>query len=103
MTRFNLYTEPEYRDWPSLKAYNATDIVQVMNAIISVQQSMEEDNKIGLVVSVLKDMFVVCSIYRGWDVPKEAFEAFDGIPVMVVLMPETKGTQESLARALSIY
>jgi hypothetical protein len=61
---------------------------------------MEENDKIGLVVSVLKDMFVACFLYRGWDVPN-AFEAFDSIPTMAILMPEARGTQ-SMARSLSI-
>jgi len=47
---------------------------------------MEENDKIGLVVSVLKDMFVACFLYRGWDVPN-AFEAFDSIPQTAILMP----------------
>ena len=72
-----------------------------MSAIISVQKAMEENDKIGLVVSVLKDMFVTCFLYRGCDVPN-AFEAFDSIPTMAILMPETRGTQQSMARALSI-
>jgi len=72
-----------------------------MSAIISVQKAMEENDKIGLVVSVLKDMFVTCFLYRGWDVPN-AFEALDSIPTMAILMPETRGTQQSMARALSI-
>lgn len=72
-----------------------------MSAIISVQKAMEENDKIGLVVSVLKDMFVACFLYRGWDVPN-AFEAFNSTPTMAILMPETRGTQQSMSRALSI-
>jgi len=101
VTRFDLYTNSEYRVWSTLKAYNGSEVVQVMSATVSVQKAMEEDDKIGLFVSVLKDMFVVGSLYRGWDVPN-VFEAFDSIPEAAVLMPETKGTQSSLARALSI-
>jgi hypothetical protein len=101
VTRFDLYTNPEYRVWFSLKAYSAIDVVQVMSAIISVQKAMEENDKIDLVVSVLKNMFVACFLYRGWDVPN-AFEAFDSTPTMAILMPETRGTQQSMARALSI-
>jgi hypothetical protein len=62
---------------------------------------MEENDKIGLVVSVLKDMFIACFLYRGWDVPN-AFEVFDSIPTLAIHMPETRGTQQSMARALSI-
>jgi hypothetical protein len=82
-----------------MKAYNASDIVRVMNATISVQKAMEKDNKIGLAVSVLKEMFVVICLYRGWDVA-QTFEAFHPIPVEAVIIPETSGTQQSAARAL---
>lgn len=102
VTRFDLFTQTEYRVWSTLKAYSAADVIQVMNATISMQKAMEQDDKIGLFVSVLKDMFVVGCIYRGWDVPPKTFEAFDSITEVAVLMPETKGTQKSLARALSI-
>jgi CDP-glycerol glycerophosphotransferase (TagB/SpsB family) len=101
VTRFDLYTKSEYQVWSTLKAYSATDTIQVMKATISVQKAMEKDDKIGLFVSILKDMFVVGCIYRGWEVPG-VFDAFDKIPEAAILMPETKGTQQSLARALSI-
>ncbi|KAE9370896.1 FAD-binding domain-containing protein [Stipitochalara longipes BDJ] len=102
VTRFDLFTQPEYRVWSTLKAYNPADVVQVMNATISIQTAMDQDDKIGLFVSALKDMFVVGCLYRGWDVPPKTFEAFDAITEVAILMPETKGTQKSLARALNI-
>lgn len=73
-----------------------------MDATVEVQENMEKDDKIGLFVSVLKDMFVVGCLYKGWERPLKAFEAFDNIPETSILMSETKGTQKSLARALSI-
>ena len=102
MTRVDLFTQREYRVWSTLKAYSAADVIQVMNGTITIQKAMEHDDKIGLFVSVLKDMFVVGCIYRGWDVPARTFEVFDSITEVAVLMPETKGTQKSLARALGI-
>lgn len=101
VTRFDLYTQSEYKVWYSMKAYNVTDIAQVMNATISIQKAMEKDDKIGLAVSVLKDMFVVLCCYRGWDVA-QTFEAFHPIPVVAVIIPETSGTQQSAARALGM-
>ncbi|KAN0105974.1 FAD-binding domain containing protein [Hyaloscypha variabilis] len=102
VTRFDLFTQAEYRVWATLKAYSAANVVEVMNATISVQKAIDHNDKIGLFVSVLKDMFVVGCIYRGWDVPPKTFGAFDNIAEVAILMPETKGTQQSLARALSI-
>jgi hypothetical protein len=97
VTRFDLYTNHNHRAWSTLKVYSAIDVIQVMSAIISVQKAMEENDKISSVVSVLKDMFVACFLYKGWNVPN-AFEAVDSIPTIAILMPETRGTQQSMAR-----
>ena len=102
VTRFDLYTYPDYRVWYTFKVYNISDISQVMKASVEVQNAMEDDDRIGFFLSVNAGFFVAGMLYRGWTDFPSVFYAFDSITPMTIAVPETNGTQLSAARAASM-
>jgi hypothetical protein len=103
VTRFDLYSYPDYQVWYTLKVYGPKDAEPVLNAAIKVQKAMESDDKIGFFLSVSSGFFVAGMIYLGsQDSKPPAFEAFDGITPINVAVPETNGTALSVAQACNI-
>ncbi|KAH6674861.1 hypothetical protein B0J14DRAFT_699512 [Halenospora varia] len=80
-TRFDLIAYADHEIWYTLKLYGSKDIEKVMKAAVEVQKAMDEDDRIGFFLSV-KIGFLITELS--------------------VLMPETLGTQHSLAFALSM-
>ena len=99
-TRFDLYTHPEHRVWCSLKVYNAADSERVMAAGVEIQKRMEEDDRMGFFLTVQPNMLIAGMLYRGKAPSPSAFDAFDSIEPMAIAMPDTMGTQHSLAQVL---
>ena len=102
MTRFDLYTYPDYRVWYTFKVYNASDTNRVMKASVEVQKAMEDDERIGFFLSVNAGALTAGMLYREWTTFPSVFHAFDGITPMMTAVPETNGTQLSVARAASM-
>ena len=103
MTRFDLYTYPDYRVWYTFKVYKASDAGRVMKASLEVQKAMEEDDRIGFFLSINAGFFVAGMLYRGESTTAPSvFSAFDDIAPMTIAVPDTNGTQLSLAKASSM-
>ncbi|KIX10209.1 uncharacterized protein Z518_01290 [Rhinocladiella mackenziei CBS 650.93] len=92
VTRFDLYTNPEYQVWYSTKMYSVEDKDRVVKAAIEVQQAMDEDDRIGFYLTVGTEFFCGWHVVQGTEFPA-VFHAFDGIKPMAVPVPETVGTQ----------
>ncbi|KAF2497905.1 FAD-binding domain-containing protein [Lophium mytilinum] len=99
VTKFDLYTYPEYRVWYTFRVYSAEHTDRIMEACAKVQKAMEDDDRIGFFLNVNAGFFVTGMLYRGSTEPGSAFTAFDDIPIMASPVPETRGTQLSVARA----
>ena len=102
MTRFNLYTNTDYQLWYTIRVYSAADVAVVMMAAVEVENAMEHDHHIAFFLTVKADVLVSGMLYRGGAPSKTVFQAFDDIKPVSVVLPETVGTQLSLARALSM-
>lgn len=99
MTRFDLYSDPEYRVWYKFVVYNASDADRVIKASVEVQKAMEEDDRIGFFLVVNAGFFVAGMLYRGQTTFPAIFHAFDGIEPMMTAVPETQGSQLSATKA----
>lgn len=73
-----------------------------MKAAVEVQKAMDEDDRIGFFLSVKIGFLITGLLYRGQAPGPSVFRPFDEIEELSVLMPETLGTQHSLALALSM-
>lgn len=103
MTRFDLYTRPDYRVWYTVQVYNASDSEGVMKASMKVQEAMEEDDRIGFFLSINTSFFVAGLLYMGGcTTSPSVFSIFNDIVPMATAVPETNGTQLSAAKALNI-
>ena len=67
MTRFDLYTYPDYRVWYTLKVYNASDSNRVMKASVEVQKAMEDDDRISFYLSINASVLTVGHAIQGMD------------------------------------
>ena len=100
MTRYDLYTYPNYQVWYTFIVYSASDSAEVLAATVQVQQAMEQDNRVGFFLSVNGGVFVAGMVYLGWvDSPPSAFSAFDAITPIAIAVPATNGTALSVAIA----
>ncbi|PVH84694.1 FAD-binding domain-containing protein, partial [Cadophora sp. DSE1049] len=103
VTRFDLYTYPDYKVWYTFKMYSADDTERVMKAVVEVQKAMETDDRIGLFLTCAGNFFVAGMLHLGWtDSPVPAFKALDEITPMMVTVPEMNGTAASVATAVSM-
>ncbi|KAI9711712.1 MAG: hypothetical protein M1820_001856 [Bogoriella megaspora] len=103
VTRFDLYTHPDYRLWYNLRVYSASESDKVFEASIEVQKAMEYDDRIGFFLVVNPSLFVAGILYRGecTSAPK-VFHAFDGIEPIQMAIPPTNGTDLSATRVLAM-
>ncbi|CZR54640.1 uncharacterized protein PAC_04524 [Phialocephala subalpina] len=100
VTRFDLQTFSDFHVWYTFRVYSAADIKQVMDATVKVQHSMEKDDRIGLFLSINPGFLVAGLLYKGQvSGTPSAFKVFDDIAPMAVPLPETQGTQFSVAKA----
>ena len=96
VTRFDLYTKPEYQMWYTLKVYSADDADRVMEAAVDVEKSMDTDDKVGFFLTTTPNSLIAGMLYREWTTTRpEAFAPFDDIKPMKVATPDTNGTQLS--------
>ena len=103
MTRFDLYTNPDYRVWYTFKVYSASDSEHVMKASMEVQKAMEDDGRIGFFLSVNPGFLIAGMLYRGeCTASPSVFHVFDDITPMTIAVPPTNGTQLSAAKASSM-
>lgn len=102
VTRFDLFTNPDFHVWYKCNVYSVTDIDQVMRATVKVQKIMEEDYDIGFFLTVAAPFLVAGFVYKGQssDMPC-AYKAFDNIPPLSSPIPETQGTQLSVSKAFA--
>jgi hypothetical protein len=100
VTRFDLYTYSDYQLRYNVRVYSAEHVDEVIRASITLQNSMEDDDRIGFFLSVKADFLVAGLLYRGCSEFPPVFREFDAIPAMTTAIPETCGSQLSLARAL---
>ena len=73
-----------------------------MKASVEVQKAMEHDDRIGFFLPVNPGFLVAGMLYREGASFPDVFHAFDGIEPMTIAVPETNGTQLSVARAASM-
>jgi hypothetical protein len=66
VTRFDLYTYPDYRVWYTFKVYSCEDSAKVMDAAVQVQQVMDIDDRVGFFLSLNGGVFIAGMIYLGW-------------------------------------
>jgi hypothetical protein len=102
VTRYDLYTHPDYQVWYTFIVYSASDSAQVLAAAVQVQQAMEQDSRAGFFLSVSSGVFVAGMVYLGWvDSPPPAFSAFNAITPIAIAVPATNGTALSVSIAAS--
>lgn len=102
VTRFDLYTNPDYKVWYTFRMYSPNDTAQVVRAAIKVQEAMESDDRIGFFLTSSAGFFVAGMLHLGWvEKAPEAFKAFEDITPMMIAVPETNGTAKSCAAASS--
>lgn len=73
-----------------------------MTAAVEVEKAMEHNHRIGFFLTVKADVLVAGMLYRGGAPSKTVFQAFENINQPAVVLPETAGSQLSLARTLSM-
>lgn len=103
VTRFDLHTNHDFGVWYTFKVYSHSDVDRVMEAAIKVQMAMDEDDRIGFFLVVQPACLIAGMLYRGHsETMPSAFHAFDGIEPLTTAVPETNGTQLSVARAAAM-
>lgn len=102
MTRYDLYTHPNYQVWYTFVIYSASESAAVLAATVQVQQAMAKDSRVGFFLSVNGGVFVAGMIYLGWvNSTPAAFSAFNAITPLAVAVPPTNGTAYSVSVAAS--
>lgn len=102
MTRFDVYTYPDYQLWFTYRTYNSTDADRVMKAAVEVEKAMVEDDRVGFFLIADTGSLTAGMLYRGWTTFPDAFHAFDGIEPLMTVVPPTNGTQFSVASASAL-
>jgi hypothetical protein len=102
VTRYDLYTKPDYKLWYTTKAYSTENISAVVAAAVQVEKNMLTDDKVGFYLTMTPNAIVAGMLYREWAKTRPAaFAPFDSITPLAVVVPETNGTEESSAIALT--
>jgi hypothetical protein len=100
VTRYDLYTKPDYKLWYTTKAYSTDNAAAVMTAAVAVERNMVEDDKAGFFLTTTPNSLVAGMLYRDWVESRPTiFAPFDNIMPISVVVPETNGTEESSALA----
>jgi hypothetical protein len=102
VTRYDLYTYPDYQVWYTFIVYSVDDSAEVLAAAVQVQQAMAQDSRIGFFLSASSGGFVAGMVHLGWvDSPPSAYSAFDAITPIAIAVPATNGTALSVSIAAS--
>jgi hypothetical protein len=103
VTRFDLYTKPDYQVWYTFKVYSIDDVDRVTKAAVDVESNMANDDKVGFFLSVTPTALTAGMLHRGWlSARPKAFAPFDGITPLMTAIPETNGTQLSIAKVAAM-
>ncbi|KAI0454660.1 FAD-binding domain-containing protein [Xylaria acuta] len=99
VTRFDIQTYPLIRAQYVVNLYNSSDYINIFQATMKVQKSMELDPRIDLYVTVTPTVVVVGMFYANWVAqPPTAFDPFYQLESLVgAMVPLTNGTVTSLA------
>jgi hypothetical protein len=98
VTRYDVYTKPDYKLWYTTKAYSPNDVKAVMAAAVQVEKNMLTDDKAGFFLTTTPASLVAGMVYRDWPKTRPAaFAPFDNLKPLSVVTPETNGTEESSA------
>ncbi|KAI1757665.1 FAD-binding domain-containing protein [Xylaria castorea] len=99
VTRFDIQTYPLIRTQFVVNLYNSSDYLNIFQATMKVQKSMELDPKIDFYVTVTPTVVVVGMFYANWvSQPPTAFDPFYQLESLVgTMLPLTNGTVTSLA------
>ncbi|KAL3264517.1 hypothetical protein ABHI18_000732 [Aspergillus niger] len=104
VTRFDLETHPLIKVQYTIKLYNPEDYVAINQATFEVQQTMEEDPRIGLFTNFNNGFVAVGLLYGDHPAESEARETFKPFhnlkSLMTTVLPSTNGTLLSLAQAM---
>ncbi|PWY74045.1 FAD-binding domain-containing protein [Aspergillus eucalypticola CBS 122712] len=104
VTRFDLETHPLINVQYTINLYNPEDHVAINKATFEVQQTMEEDPKIGLFTNFNNGFVAVGLLYGDHPAESEAQKTFrpfhDLKSLMTTVLPSTNGTLLSLAQAM---
>ncbi|KAI1742422.1 FAD-binding domain-containing protein [Xylaria scruposa] len=99
VTRFDIQTYDKIRSQYVVNLYNSSDYLNIFQATMRVQKSMELDPKIDMYVTVTPTVVVVGMFYADWvSQPPPAFDPFYQLESLVgKMVPLTNGTVTSLA------
>lgn len=104
VTRFDLETHPLIKVQYTINLYNPEDYVAINQATFEVQQTMEEDPRIGLFTNFNNGFVAVGLLYGDHPAESEARETFKPFhnlkSLMTTVLPSTNGTLLSLAQAM---
>ncbi|EHA18968.1 hypothetical protein ASPNIDRAFT_42784 [Aspergillus niger ATCC 1015] len=104
VTRFDLETHPLIKVQYTINLYNPEDYVAINQATFEVQQTMEEDPRIGLLTNFNNGFVAVGLLYGDHPAESEARETFKPFhnlkSLMTTVLPSTNGTLLSLAQAM---
>ncbi|RYO74495.1 hypothetical protein DL764_010811 [Monosporascus ibericus] len=103
VTQFDIATYPLLKVQYAINLYNPSDYLNIINATVQVQQTMETDPKIGLFTNFHAGFVAVGLLYADWpDEKPKVFEPFSNLTsLMTAVAPTTNGTLLSLAKAMS--
>ncbi|KAI0196912.1 6-hydroxy-D-nicotine oxidase [Astrocystis sublimbata] len=104
VTRFDMQTYPLIKTKYAVNVYDPADYVNILQATIRVQESMEDDPKIGLFVSFSAQSVTVGLLYAD-ELPEEitpkAFDPFLQLDSLLAQpVPWTSGTIKSLVNSI---
>lgn len=104
VTRFDLETHPLINVQYTINLYNPEDHVAINQATFKVQQTMEEDPKIGLFTNFNNGFVAVGLLYGDHPAESETRETFrpfhDLKSLVTTVVPSTNGTLSTLAQAM---
>lgn len=101
VTRFDLYTAQYDRIWYELNQYEASQMPELLAALVKYQAAAELDSKAGLIFSPNQNITTVGLLYAAPASRPSVFQSFYAIPVYEALVPSTIGTEAELSASFS--
>jgi len=101
VTRFDLYAAQYDQIWFELNQYEASQMPELLTALVKYQAAAELDSKAGLIFSPNQNTRTVGLLYAAPASRPSVFQSFYPIPVNKALVPSTIGTEAELSAAFS--
>lgn len=102
VTRFDLQTYPNIKVQYTMKLYDPSNYLNILRAIVEVQEAMETDPKYGIFVNLERKFVGVGFFYADWpeETPKAFRTFFNLSSLMDSPVPITNGTMKSLVESM---